>query len=324
MTTTNTLLQTDWAVIVFYQPDDSAINHALWLQAQYQKQGGGVVVVDNTTETGNNNQTPTARRFKHSICYGENLGIAKALNDGIDYAKQHGATWCFLFDQDSRPDTEFFLSMRQTILSIDNIDNKDSIFENVLFTGCTKKHLRPVAAIAPVYFDTNLQRSGSIIQIEGHKLTKRPANAALHWASYTITSGSCVNLAHYDHVGPHDESLFIDFVDIDWGLRANALGHQILVVPAAKLTHCLGITPVSICGLKVVNHSPLRHYYYFRNMLHMLRRPYVPWVWKGLELIKAPIRFAVYSVFTQNRMKHMQAMIKGLYHGVLNKSGQYP
>ncbi|WP_353497671.1 glycosyltransferase family 2 protein [Vibrio sp. CB1-14] len=307
MTTTNTLLQTDWAVIVFYQPDDSAINHALWLQAQYQKQGGGVVVVDNTTETGDNNQTPTARRFKHSICYGENLGIAKALNDGIDYAKQHGATWCFLFDQDSQPDDEFFHQMRRARAHI---------------TRCNEQYTKPIAALAPVYFDTNLQRSGRIIQIQGSRLFRRKAQYHIEWASYTISSGSYLCLSHYSDIGNHDESLFIDFVDIDWGLKANAKGYQINVIPNAKLTHCLGTKPISVMGVNVVNHSPIRHYYYFRNVIHMLRRPYVPSVWKRNELIKLVPRFMIYSLFTNKRHQHIAAMLQGIWHGITNKIGK--
>ncbi|WP_112478435.1 glycosyltransferase family 2 protein [Vibrio variabilis] len=298
----------DWAVIVFYFPDEDAIKHALWLQKQYQQSNGQLVVVDNTPY--NIKELDTQQhlaQFKHYIANNDNLGIAKALNDGIDYALNHGADWCFLFDQDSRPDGEFFRHMRAA---------RDHL------TRCKKQFAKPVAAIAPVYYDTNLQRCGRIVQIQGSQLSRLRAPQHMEWASYTITSGSYLCLAHYHDIGAHDESLFIDFVDIDWGLRANAKGYQIHVIPAAKLTHSLGIQPVSVFGVNMVNHSATRHYYYFRNLIHMLKRSYVPRVWKRTELLKLVPRFIVYSLFTNNKRHHMTAMLQGTWHGLKNKVGK--
>jgi len=59
---------------------------------------------------------------------------------------------------------------------------------------------------------------------------------------YVVSSGALIPLAVLDQVGMMDESLFIDYVDSEWGLRAKSRGHLSFGICAAQMVHCLGMS----------------------------------------------------------------------------------
>ncbi|MGR5254322.1 glycosyltransferase family 2 protein [Vibrio astriarenae] len=302
------------AVVVFYHPDQAAIEHVKRL-AQYLT----VIIIDNSDNEQRSSNLkgelthPTGDNTNDVlyIANQKNLGIATALNQGLEQAISIGKQWCLLLDQDSVVDCDF-------VQSISMLPNQP---------------LCHIAAIVPRYYANNLQKFGDIIQVTPRAI-KRIAPETLPLirdndqgtdfvdASYAITSGSMVNLANLENIGLHDESLFIDFVDIEWGLRANHKGFRIVTNLNATLQQQLGEQPIRLMGLNIVNHSPIRHYYYFRNVLLMLRKKHVPLIWKLVELAKLPVRFTLYSTLTSNRKKQCQSMLQGLWHGLLNKKGK--
>lgn len=290
------------AVIVLYRPEPSALEHAKRLSTRLP-----VIAIDNTEAE---HQLPhTSFEFCHRYwTKSQNLGIATALNIGIKLANEQDKHWCLLLDQDSVIDDAF----------LDAISTYPSTSTNI-------------AALTPIYYAQNLEQYGDLIQVSngaihrikpGQELT--PKATPFIPVSYAITSGSLVNLSIMDKVGLHDEDLFIDFVDIEWGLRAKYKGYQVLANTNAKLIQQLGDEPITLMNRKIVNHSPTRHYYYFRNVMLMLRKPHVPRIWKIYELAKLPARFIIYSLFAQPRVEQSKSMLKGIWHGINNKKGIKP
>src|SRR5580658_5467236 len=88
------------AVIVTYHPTVDMIERLPMVLAQVQ----GLVVVDNGSDA-----EELAQLRETSLVFGfqlieniENLGIAMALNQGVQWAKSENYPWVILFDQDSR------------------------------------------------------------------------------------------------------------------------------------------------------------------------------------------------------------------------------
>lgn len=294
----NDLLQVA-AVVIYYYPDEQAIKNTLALAHHLP-----VVVIDNTDSEWSDWAAQLAINDNILIIHNQqNLGVAKALNQGVKHWIAQGLDWCFLFDQDSQIDSDFIDTMLTEL----------------------PKSEPSVAAYVPLYYAENLQQYGDIIQVTANKLTrievKKLDRSEPIWASYAISSGSLINLSSYQAIGEHDENLFIDFVDIEWGLRANALGYKMLTNTKAILKQQLGDKPLFVFGRCIVNHSPVRHYYYFRNVVHMLKKEHVPLTWKRNEILKLPIRFLLYGLFTTNRHQHIKAMVTGVWHGIKNKAG---
>lgn len=282
-------------VIVFYKPDSEQVKNAINLSNNYN-----VIIVDNTP-------SPTNYNFDSNIVLislNDNVGIAKALNIGIEYAKSRVYKYCLLLDQDSQPEGSLINSLASFY------DNQNDISD--------------IALVAPSYRDKALGVDAPFIQQNSFTMGRIPAvgERAIN-ASYVISSGSLLNLSCYDDIGPMNEMLFIDFVDIEWCLRAHNKGYRVLGLPWLKMEHEIGDKPVRFIGKKYVNHSPIRHYYYFRNVFMLLRMDHVPFQWKVSELLKYLPRYIVYATSTENKIEHIKYMSKGIYHGVLGKFGKY-
>ncbi len=301
------------AVIVWYHPDQSCISYVKTL-AQWIP----VIVVDNTESSEDCIESSTQRKQiskAQNVTYianQDNYGIANALNRGLQQAIKQFASvnhvalsrvspWCVLFDQDSRVDEAFIKRMNELCQTRD----------------------KTVAAIAPVYFNQRLQSQGKVIQVTSRGIRRiEPQSGEPVTASYVISSGCAMRLSALTKIGLHDESLFIDFVDIEWGLRAKATGYCIEVHPELEMVHQLGDEPIVLFGSRIVNHSPLRHYYYFRNAILLCRRDYIPLIWKLTETIKLVPRFLLYALFSDCGWAQTKHILLGAGHGLLGRSGK--
>jgi len=118
------------------------------------------------------------------------------------------------------------------------------------------------------------------------------------------------------------EDLFIDYVDIEWGLRARHQGFQSYGVCSAYMRHSLGDHPINFFGKNIPLHSPLRHYYHFRNAVLLYREAWVPLNWKLVDGWRLCLKYVFYSLFAKPRMAHWRMMTLGLWHGLKGKTGK--
>lgn len=285
-------------VVVAYHPDAEVVERVLAIA----KLVDFMVVVDNTPASFDlfSASAPNVLVVSNR----DNAGIAAALNQGVVELFAHGCSLAILLDQDSEPDQSFFQLMTQEFIRIGSLS-------------------ATVAQIAPAYFDVRMQQLAPFIRIEGVRVMRVAARGTSPIsADYVITSGACISKSAWDVIGPMDERLFIDCVDIEWGLRAKKLGWQTYGIPSVVMQHCLGEQPVSVFGKKYPLHTPLRHYYFFRNTISLIKRRYIPIGWKLNELYKLPLRFFVYALFAERGRRHARMMLKGVLHGLINKTGR--
>lgn len=284
-------------VIVFYRPDHGCVARANRLANVWP-----CVVVDNTESV----SAPTALGLDARIDYvanGANLGIATALNQGIERLIAAGCRSALLFDQDSEPSDELLLELPRTL-------------------GAERARNGRVALVGPAYEDARLGGVAPFVRFGYLKLRRiQPEGVQPIDVDFLITSGSCVNLDVWRDIGPMDDALFIDFVDLEWCVRARSKGYSVLGAPALRLTHELGGEPVKVFGRSYPGHGPVRHYYLFRNAIALIRRAYVPWSWKSTELVKMPVRLAIYALFMQPRLAHLRLSLLGIWHGLTGRTG---
>jgi rhamnosyltransferase len=284
-------------VIVFYRPD-----HDCMARANRLAQVWPCVVVDNTESV----TLPAALGLDARIDYvanGANLGIATALNQGIERLLAARCTSVLMFDQDSEPSEQLLLELPETL-------------------AAERVRDRRVALIGPAYEDARLRGVAPFVRF-GYLWLRRvpPEGVKPIDVDFLITSGSCVNLEVWREIGPMDDGLFIDFVDLEWCARARSKGYSVLGAPALRLTHELGGEPVKVFGRSYPGHSAVRHYYLFRNAIALIQRGYVPWSWKSTELVKMPVRLVIYALFMQPRLKHLRLSLLGIWHGLTGRDG---
>lgn len=285
-------------VVVFYRPNADCVRNANRLVGF-----GDCIVVDNTEASANAGGVGLDPTIEY-ISNGRNLGIATALNQGIERLLERGCRWALLFDQDSKPTPELLTGLPTRI------------------DAAVSRNPR-VALVGPAYADARLGGVAPFIRFRHFSLKRiRPTSNEPVSVDFLITSGSCINLSLWREIGPMDDSLFIDFVDLEWCVRARACGCLILGIPDITLVHELGGEPVRVLGRLYPSHSALRHYYLFRNAVLLIKRDYVPLSWKSTELIKFPFRLAIYGAFMTPRMEHIRLSLLGLWHGLKGRGGR--
>jgi rhamnosyltransferase len=140
-------------------------------------------------------------------------------------------------------------------------------------------------------------------------------------ADFLIASGSLIPVAALDRVGPMREDLFIDYVDVEWCLRARREGLRCYGVFEATMEHRLGESRVRVFGREATARSPLRHYYLMRNALLLYRESWVPLNWKLVDAGRLLLKFGFYSLAAPPRLQHVRMMARGLWHGLTGRAG---
>jgi rhamnosyltransferase len=294
------------AVIVTFNPSLPELTSLVsWLKNRVLR----TVLVDNFSENRESIQDLVANRNSQSVVLhnqSANLGIATAQNIGIAQAESIEASHVVFFDQDSQPLGEM----------IEQLAAAFKLKETQGFkVGC----------VGPNYSDSRQKNPPPFISVKGLKLIRHTCEgaASIVGVDYLISSGSLISIQCLRTVGGMREDLFIDYVDIEWGLRAKTQGFLSFGVCGAQMAHQLGDHPLQIFNRRIPVHSPLRHYYHFRNAVLLYRDPSIALNWKAVDLSRLVLKYCVYSLFAKPRLKHFGMMSKGLVDGLRGVGGQF-
>jgi len=230
------------AVIVTYHPDAVVLENLSTLRPQVRH----LIVVDNgssAAELAPFRLAADSQNFE-LVENGENLGIAAALNRGIQKARLLEAGWVLLFDQDSRVMDGFVDTMIRFFLS--------------------NPWGERLAIANPRYVDF---RFGT--PLPQHREVQGKLESA-------TTSGSLSPMCIFDETGGFAEKLFIDGVDYEYSLRLREKGYVIATCAQAVLLHSPGDpTPHHSLfwkSFQASNYAPIRRYYQERNKIWICRR----------------------------------------------------
>ncbi|MDR3470279.1 MAG: glycosyltransferase family 2 protein [Devosia sp.] len=278
------------AVIVTYEPEPRALERLL---DRLASEVGEVIVVDNGSAFDVAGLLAVRSRAQERLLpLGSNFGIAAAQNRGIEAARAAGADAVILFDQDSLPPTGMLATLAAALAMLQT-------------TG------RKPAAVGPVPIDARL----SPRRAEASETTGPLA------VDHLIASGCLIPLPILDDVGPMREELFIDYVDIEWCLRAAAHGYRCYRVPAARMAHEFG-SPLTVLGHAYASHSPMRHYYLFRNSAWLWQQVSIPWGWRLKTAPRIISRLAFNALFAKPHRQQWRMMLRGLRDGFAGRLGR--
>ena len=292
------------AVVITYHPDLAVL---LRLLRNLEGQVKEIVVVDNGSGLDLAGWCASAGVANvHVRLLGENRGIAAAQNIGVAYAKSRQASHVVLFDHDSLP-------------ALDMVARLVACEQALLAEGWR------VASIGACYRDERQENPPPFVRVVGGRLQRcsRPelVGEAVR-VDYTIASGALIPLPVIDAVGGMNEGLFIDYVDIEWGLRARAHGYENFGCFSALMAHSLGDEPIFFLGKAYPSHSPLRHYYFFRNELLLYRMRHIPRAWKWCNWRRGLLRLGFYLLFARPRVQQLKMIFLGLLHGAMGRTGK--
>lgn len=281
-----------FAVIVTYYP---VLNALLQLVKVLQAGGAQVIVADNTPNGG----LPTLEGCI-AINMGGNTGIAKAQNVAIQRARVESADVVVFFDQDSTVEPDLVWRLAASL--------------NIASPGL----------IGPVYFEEKqgFECPNYVLNKWGYpRKVLANGRTEAYPVDVRISSGSAVTAITFSVVGLFDEGLFLDYVDIEWCLRARACGVPIRINPALSMMHTIGNNAIQIGPIKVWVDGPVRTYYRMRNSLLLLRYSGVPKLFAFKEIAAELVHQTLQLIIAEKRADRFGELISGFWHGVIGRKG---
>lgn len=236
----------------------------------------------------------------------DNLGLATGLNIGARTALSHAphTAYLLLLDQDTEPGP-------------DGVQDLVNAYERLLALG------HPPGCAGPRMVDVSTGLQHGFHRIKGWRWVREfppPTRLDPVPLANLNGSGTLVPVAIYRELGGFDDDLFIDHVDTDWSFRVLAAGYALYGVPQIAFRHRMGEASVRfwMFGWRVwPSRSPRRHYFLFRNALILMRRDYVPAVWKFWAAVKLLLTAAVHAVTDPARGSQWRQMTRGIRDGLL-------
>lgn len=270
-------------VLVLYKPNTKQLDNLKMLSSS-----ADVIAVDNTPLPQNN--TVEDIGLVEYVSIGKNVGIACAQNIGIDRAIQSGYNYILFLDQDSVVDKKF---LRDIMLEYQHIKSIDS----------------RIAALGP-----------RIVNIKDGKPYKDSiGDKDFAIVDTIISSGTLVETKNLQRVGGMEEDLFIDVVDHEWCWRCKSNGYNVYMTRRVHMHHEVGNNTVHFLGLQLLLSSPFRYYYKYRNSIWMMKRDYVPFIWKIKKIIWLllyMLTFTWWSIIDSSKKDFLQYSIKGIKAGL--------
>jgi rhamnosyltransferase len=276
------------AILVSYHPDDELPRRA----ARILEQAGALVIVDNGSGAATHEML---RRIAADsrvalVLNPANLGVASALNSGVERARALGFAWVLLLDQDSDP--------------------QEGMLRSLIAVRAAYPEPARVAVIGAGLADE----------------TQSAPRAAWEEVESLITSGSLIPLPVHAALGPFRDEFFIDYVDTEYCFRARAQGYRVIRTTEPLMSHTIGApTRHDVLGVSkwTTNHSPDRRYYIARNDTVMLREyggyAFGSWALKSLaRRVRTCKRIVLYE---HSKARKIAAVWAGWWDGVRGRLG---
>lgn len=285
------------AIIVTYNP---TIDKLKILVDDLISQNTDIIIVDNQSSNSQELDGLTATYIK---LLDQNYGIAYAQNIGIQQAVDQNYEFIIFFDQDSS-------------ISSDMIPNMLELYQNI-------SQDYKIACLGPAYIDTKTGIMAPAIQIRGLKVNKINLDYKKIYtrSDHIISSGTLTRLDTLHKIGFMNDKLFIDFVDIEWGIRASNMGYSCFIANHIVMKHCIGDKSLRIPIInKYLNiHSNFRRYFILRNAIFLILYSELPINWKIIQAKRTLQYFLIFSIFISPRLENIRIFAVAFKDAVLKK-----
>ena len=230
-------------------------------------------------------------------------GLAGAYNKGAEALLAKQVEVIFLLDQDSDIDASFFEEMMRAC--------NDLGVEEFL--------------VGPKIYEVNLQRCMPVFQRDTH-LPKRvridDQVEGMFPSLCIISSGSAISAAAYRKLGPFREDYFIEYIDIEYSLRA--VGQNIPVYMNAAVTMRQTTGKIERHGKTyTTNHAAVRRYYGARNAVHCLYIHRKQWGPQWVSTLLAFLQVLRVLQYEPQKFKKVTAILCGYLDGVFGRLGPF-
>ncbi len=283
-------------IVVTYNFQTSSLANLI---NELEKQVSKIFIIDNASK---NQKELTYLEGKNTdiIRLSNNVGIAKAQNDGLREVRKQGFSKVIFFDQDSE--------ITSTLVT--------ELAEHMDLNG--------YLICSPSYFNTEYNFEYKVVDIDRFGFRNKYLPSTFEHSievSVAISSGMLVNTKVFEVVGLLDEGLFIDYVDTEWCLRCFSFGIKINIIPNVRMNHNIGDKTLSLFKLKVPIHSAFRRYYRVRNAFLLFHLDHVPIYFSIREIVFSVIHTSLLIITQPERLSYLKYLLKGIFDGLRKKKG---
>lgn len=288
-------------IFVLYQPTGEFLQNLAKAHAFCPN----MVAVDNSPEADLRLHECLREQGIQVIFNRNNGGLAGAYNRGAEALLERRCEVIFLLDQDSDIEALFFEKMMQACRELD-----------------TDEFL-----VGPKIYEVNLEGCMPVFQ-PGKYIPKRllidDRNEGMFPTLFLMSSGSAISAAAYRKLGAFREDYFIQYVDIEYSLRAVSQNVSVYMNAAVTMRQTVG--KIERHGNKfTTNHVAWRRYYDVRNAVHCM---YLHRASCGryCHLVSGQLSFLqAVSVlqYEPQKLKKITAIACGYLDGVLRRLGTF-
>lgn len=257
-------------------------------------QVGEVVIIDNGSERETQDELDKLACLSRIkiIRNPRNEGIARAMNQGAEYAIARGYEWVLTLDHDSEATPGM---VRELLRAYEATGRSRAIF------GANRYDRNSGVFAAPKDFD-----GGDVIEVRD-----------------TISSGSLMHRSLFKTVGFFNELLFVYYVDIDYCRRAETLGIKTYICPKALLIHSEGVSASRRFLHTTLPHTTYgkeAHYFISRNSVYMIRKyRYDPY--SGSIMKRLAWDFIKVILYDKQKIQKVTYRLRGLWDGAWGTYG---
>ncbi len=285
--------------------DAAVIDRALDAIRRQTRPVDAIVVVDNASTDGT-----LDRSFSEDVVVlrnRTNLGMGGAIGVGFSHALEQGFDWTWVLDPDGVPEPD---ALERLLAFFESLSPQQQ--ERVDFLAC--RLVSGGSGHHPILF------TGSGLEYLPRDYDKTIQCDCFLW------SGSLFRMAAVRKIGLPSPDYFADLSELEYGLRARQLGFTGYIVSDSALHHNVGRAPgakgrtlrLGPFSLPLFKSSPLRAYYYSRNVLYFWLhefRPYRPrWVLRSMA--HAFVFTSGFALRPISHRRHLAACLRGVWDGL--------
>jgi rhamnosyltransferase len=196
-------------------------------------------------------------------------------------------------------------SNHEAVLFLDDDTSLQPGFKESMLRCMEENLAKPfLIAIMPRVFSEKKEEIGNYRKEKGEYVCREMMN-----------SGTLVPRKTLVEIGLMNETLFIDYVDFDFGWRLQAAGGKIIVCEDASIVHSLGETEFKFAGQRIFKSSAVRLYYQSRNIFLLLKKPYSPKIFLVKIFFKNAVKSFLQSI-SYKKTDYMLKFLKGTFNGI--------
>jgi hypothetical protein len=190
------------------------------------------LVVDNGSSDDSVTRIRQAQPTVAILETGENLGYAEGNNVGLRQAVENGADYVFVLNNDTLLEPTMLTKLVEVAESSPDI----GMVGPTMY--CTDPAKKLFAAGSFVLWSQGKLNHRGMFELPGpytQAQTPEPVD-------FIVGCGVLVRRELIERCGPLDPQYYLNFEDVEWGIRARRYGYQVLYVPPAVMWHKVSAT----------------------------------------------------------------------------------